>query len=101
MLSFRQRRFKNQKGQGLIEYLIIVAIVAIGSIAVIKVVGANVDVQFANVASALGGKDTTKKEAHEVTASMYKKRDFGNFFEDSVNAKGSGSGGGSQYGSGQ
>jgi len=91
MQKFRQRknRLFNQKGQGLIEYLIIVAIVAIGSMAVIKVVGANVDVQFANVASALGGTDTTKKEAHQVTTSMYKKRDFGNFFEDSVNPKGS------------
>ena len=78
---------KNKKGQGLIEYLIIVAIVAIGSIAVIKVVGANLDVQFANVAQALGGKESRKKEAHEVTDNVYKKRDLGNFFEDSVNDK--------------
>jgi Flp pilus assembly pilin Flp len=77
---------KNKKGQGLIEYLIIVAIVAVGSIAVIKVVGANVDVQFANVAQALGGTDSRKKDAHAVTDSLYKKRDFSNFFEDSVNS---------------
>jgi pilus assembly protein Flp/PilA len=77
---------KNKKGQGLIEYLIIVAIVAVGSIAVIKVVGANIDVQFANVAQALGGTDSRKKEAHAVTDSVYKKRDFSNFFEDSVNS---------------
>ena len=79
---------KNRKGQGLIEYLIIVAIVAVGSIAVIKVVGANIDVQFANVAQALGGTDSKKKEAHKVTESLYKKRDFSNFFEDSVNSSG-------------
>lgn len=78
---------KNQKGQGLIEYLIIVAIVAVGSIAVIKVVGGNIDVQFANVAQALGGTESQKKEAHKVTDSVYKKRDFSNFFEDSVNSK--------------
>ncbi|MBV2169697.1 MAG: hypothetical protein KUL82_13415 [Bdellovibrio sp.] len=76
---------KNKKGQGLIEYLIIVAIVAIGSISVIKVVGANLDVQFANVAQALGGNGSRKKEAHEVTESMYKKRDLGSFFEGAVN----------------
>ncbi len=51
-----QKILKNKKGQGLIEYLIIVAIVAIGSISVIKVVGANVSVRFANVANILGGK---------------------------------------------
>lgn len=78
---------KNKKGQGLIEYLIIVAIVAVGSIAVIKVVGANIDVQFANVAQALGGTDSQKKNAYEVGESLYKKRDFSNFFEDSVNSK--------------
>lgn len=78
---------KNKKGQGLIEYLIIVAIVAVGSIAVIKTVGGNIDVQFANVAQALGGKESEKKDAYEVTASSYKKRDFSNFFEGSVNDK--------------
>lgn len=50
-----QSVLKNKKGQGLIEYLIIVAIVAVGSIAVIKTVGANIDVKFATVAQALGG----------------------------------------------
>lgn len=76
---------RNNKGQGLVEYLIIVAIVAVGSISVIKVVGANIDVQFANVAQALGGNDTRKKEAHKVTETMYKKRDFSDFLEGAVN----------------
>ncbi len=77
---------KNSRGQGLIEYLIIVAIIAIGSISIIKVVGGNLNVQFANVAQALGGNGSRKKEAHEVTDTMYKKRDLGNFFEGSVNS---------------
>lgn len=83
----KTNNLKSKKGQGLIEYLIIVAIVAVGSIAVIKVVGANVDVQFANVAQALGGTESQKKDAHKVTEGLYKKRDFSNFFEDSVNSK--------------
>lgn len=78
---------KNKSGQGLVEYLIIVAIVAVGSIAVIKTVGGNINVQFANVAMALGGKDSRKKESHDVTESMYKKKDLGSFFEGSVNSK--------------
>ena len=79
-------RIGNRKGQGMIEYLIIVAIVAVGSISVIKVVGGNLDVQFANIAQALGGTDTHKKQAYEVGTSLYKKRDLGNFFEDSVDS---------------
>ncbi len=81
-------KIKNNKGQGLIEYLIIVAIVAVGSISVIKVVGANINVQFANVAQALGGKKTTSIDSHAVTETMYKKKDFSSFFEDSVNPTG-------------
>jgi len=82
----KQRFIKNKKGQGLIEYLIIVAIVAVGSIAVIKTVGANLNVQFANIAQALGGNGSRKIDAYEVTDSLYKKRDLGSFFEGSVNA---------------
>lgn len=78
---------KNKKGQGLIEYLIIVAIIAIGSMAVMRVVGGNISVQFANVANALGGKVTRKVDAHEVTDNMMKKRDLGSFFEGSVDSK--------------
>ena len=87
-MSTQTNILKNKKGQGLIEYLIIVAIVAVGSIAVIKVVGANINVQFANVAQALGGTDSRKKEAVAVTSTLYKKRDFSDFFEGSVNSSG-------------
>lgn len=76
----------NNKGQGLVEYLIIVAIVAIGSMSIIKVVGGNLNVQFANIAQALGGNGSRKKEAHAISEGMYKKRDLGNFFEGSVNS---------------
>ncbi|MGZ3770513.1 MAG: Flp family type IVb pilin [Bdellovibrio sp.] len=78
-----KKQILKNKGQGLVEYLIIVAIVAVGSISIIKVVGGNIDVQFANVAQALGGKGQ-EKQAHEVTDNMYKKKDFSNFFEGSV-----------------
>lgn len=81
------KKVRNNKGQGLIEYLIIVAIIAIGSIAVIKAVGGNINVQFANVAQALGATNSRKIQAHDVTESLYKKRDLGNFFEGSVNSR--------------
>lgn len=77
---------KNRKGQGLIEYLVIVAIVAIGSMAVVKVVGANVSAKFGNIANVLGGKAAgTNVTTHEVTESMTKKKDFANFFEGASN----------------
>ncbi len=81
-----KKLLKNRKGQGLVEYLIIVAIVAVGSISVIKAVGGNLNVQFANVAQALGGTNSRKVQAHEINESMYKKKDLSSFFEDSVNS---------------
>ncbi len=80
------RTLKNKKGQGLIEYLIIVAIVAVGSMVVIKAVGGNVNARFANIANVLGGKAAgTNVTTHEVTDSMTKKKDFSNFFDGATN----------------
>lgn len=78
---------KNSKGQGLIEYLIIVAIVAVGAISVIKVVGGNLNVQFSNVAQALGGTNSQKRSAYEVSESAVRQKDLSSFFEGSVNAE--------------
>lgn len=75
----------NKKGQGMIEYLVIVAIIAVGSMSVIKLVGANLNVQFARVGQALGGSATKSIRAHQVTDHMTAKKDLSTFFEDSVN----------------
>ncbi len=46
---------KNKLGQGMTEYIIIVALIAIAAITVISVFGDNLRAQFGNAASALGG----------------------------------------------
>ena len=59
--------------------------------AVIRVVGKNVRVQFANISRALDGK--SKLETEEVSADDYSKRDFSDFMKgagsDSSSAGGS------------
>lgn len=72
---------KNKKGQSLIEYLIIVAIVAVGTMSIVRVVGKNVSVQFANVAKALGSGDDSQLKAEKLDAKMYRKKDLSNFLE--------------------
>lgn len=83
-----KRSIKNQKGQSLIEYLIIVAIVAVGAISIVRVVGKNVSVQFANIAKALGSGDDRQIKAEKLDAKMYSKKDLGNFL-DGANSSGS------------
>lgn len=80
------RKLRNRQGQSLIEYLIIVAIVAVGTLSIVRVVGKNVSVQFANVAKALGGGDENQLKAEKVTAKMYNKKDLSNFLEGSVSS---------------
>lgn len=74
------RKFKNQRGQGLIEYLIIVALMGVATIAIVRVMGQTVSSRFATITNALQGKrDVAPPEA--VDESDYKKKDLGNFFD--------------------
>jgi Flp pilus assembly pilin Flp len=82
---FMQKKFsifESQQGQGLVEYLIIVALIGVATIAVMKVVGQNVKAQFARVALAIEGRNT-KVEYSEVRESQYRERDMSDFFRGS------------------
>jgi len=60
---------KKNSGQGLVEYLILVCLITMSSIAVVSVVGANIKELYANVAHALQGKkkvDFTEIEPHMI-----------------------------------
>jgi Flp pilus assembly pilin Flp len=70
----------NQSGQSLIEYLVLVCLIAVSSIAVVRVLSKNINVQFANVARSLGGESHTLK-AEKVDAKAYSKRDFNDFMQ--------------------
>lgn len=89
----------NRRGQGLIEYLIIVALVAVGALGIMRVVGSNVSVQFANIAKALGSGDDQQLKAQQIDSQMYSKKDLSNFLKGASSGRGNARGGGS--GSGQ
>lgn len=78
-LTRKPSHHQNQKGQGLIEYLILVAVIAVATIGIVRVVGANVAIQFANVAKALGSGDDNQLKAEKIDANMYSKKDLSNF----------------------
>jgi pilus assembly protein Flp/PilA len=52
------RRTKRERGQGMTEYIIIVALVAIGAIAVVTIFGDNIRALFGASANALAGQST-------------------------------------------
>ena len=47
---------RQKKGQGLVEYMVLVALIAIGTVGVVRVVGSNIAVQFENINRGLGSK---------------------------------------------
>jgi Flp pilus assembly pilin Flp len=72
---------RNQKGQSLVEYLIIVALVAVGTLSVMRVVGQSVQVKFAKVAESLGADVKGEIGKAEVTDSNWKKKDLRDFMQ--------------------
>lgn len=79
----------NSKGQGLVEYLILVCLIGAASIAVVSLVGKNIQEQYKNVSNALRGSKKTQVSApdRDVTES----RGMDDFMDG---ARKSGSGGG-------
>jgi pilus assembly protein Flp/PilA len=70
---------KNQKhGQAISEYLILTALIAVGSIAMIQILGSNIQKRIAVVSEAIRG---NKKELQgtEAKEKHYKIRDLGDF----------------------
>lgn len=88
----RRSRFYGQRGQGLVEYLIVVSLMAVASIAVVRALSQVVQSRFRSVASGLQGDRRGAKV--QLDESLTKRKDMGNFF-DGVEAGGSGASGGS------
>lgn len=74
---------KNQRGQGLIEYLIIVALIAVGTMAIMRTVGQSVNVKFAKIAEALGADVEGEIKTAKVTETQSSKKDMKDFMQGS------------------
>jgi len=84
------RLIRNQKGQGLIEYLVIVALMGVATIAIVRTMGQAVSSRFANVTFALQGQ-TKRAKTIDVDDGNYKKRDLGDFFAGAASKDGTSS----------
>ncbi len=77
----------NQRGQTLIEYLIIVALVGVGSIALMRAVSQNINARFAEVVSGLGGQVASAPKADNVTKTMFRNKNMRDFVRGANNTK--------------
>lgn len=70
----------NERGQGLIEYVILVALVGVATIFMVRKLQHTVTVNLANITHALQSNDSKRKESFErVDDSDVRKKDFSDF----------------------
>jgi Flp pilus assembly pilin Flp len=73
------RLLRNQRGQSLIEYVILVALVGVATMGMVRILQKSVKVNMANVVHALQS-DGKYHETHErITDDDLRKSDFGDF----------------------
>ena len=72
-------RFRNRRGQGMTEYIIIVALIAIAAITVISLFGDNIRALFATADNALAGNENTDTNTHEAAGVHYDHRSLETF----------------------
>jgi len=85
--GIRSKRNWYNKGQSLIEYLIIVGIVAIGSISIVSILGGNINRKMANINAGLIGGATSEKKGESIKEKALRNRDLGNFLNGAVEHK--------------
>ncbi|MEQ1878406.1 MAG: hypothetical protein ABL958_17315 [Bdellovibrionia bacterium] len=73
----------NRSGQGLIEYLIIVALMAVATIGIVRVMGQTVSAKFATITHSLQGR-TKSVRTERIEDSHFKNKDLGDFFHGSA-----------------
>ena len=76
-------KIRKQKGQGLIEYLILVALMGVATIGVIRVLNQTIKSRFASAVYALQGKPK-KVKTDSLKEQDYKKSDLSNFMNGSA-----------------
>ena len=78
-----KKLIKNNKGQGLVEYLIIVALMGVASIGIIRYLQHTMNAKFANVIYSLKG-STKKAKTLNINKNHLEKKDFSDFMNGSA-----------------
>jgi len=84
-MKLNSHPLNNQKGQTLIEYLIIVALVGVGSIALMRTVSNQINAKFAHVVKSLGGTVNGTIKNGTLNANAMKSVDMKNFQKGALN----------------
>lgn len=70
---------RNIKGQGMVEYLIIISLMAVGTMGMVRVLGHHTQAKLAQVTTSIRGSGSVKMPK-KVQKNDYKKKDMDTFF---------------------
>ena len=80
MKKTHRKLINNQRGQGLIEYLILVALMGVATIGIVRVMGSTVSGKFAQVTGALQGRGRERQiNFQTIEERHYSTKDMSNF----------------------
>tara|TARA_B100001248_G_scaffold224187_1_gene181280 strand:+ start:7458 stop:7904 length:447 start_codon:yes stop_codon:yes gene_type:complete len=73
---------QNNKGQGLTEYIILVALLAVASLGIVRLLGKTMQTQLSNITHAVAGTGKeVKTENLRIDRDLYRKKDMGTFMQ--------------------
>lgn len=81
------RLISNSRGQGLIEYVILVALVGVATIGMVRVLQKSINVNLANIVHALQSDGKRKESFERIEESDLRKKDFSDFMNGAGNRK--------------
>ena len=78
----------NKKGQAMIEYLVLVAFMAIAAMGILRVLNHSVNAKFTSITNAVQGSRATSVQLERPSENLYKRRDMSSFFHGAVGREG-------------
>lgn len=78
------KHLSNNRGQGLIEYMVIVALMAIATMGIMRILSSTTNIRIARIVQSLqGGGAKMDVQIERITESDLRKKDMSNFFNGS------------------
>lgn len=84
MKSFKP--LSNRRGQGLIEYLILTALLAVATMSIVRLLGHSVSAKFAQVTKVIQGRTEKEVKIESVEDSDFKKKDMSDFMNGAASS---------------
>lgn len=75
----------NQKGQSLIEYVVLVALIGVASVGMVRLLQKSINVNIANIVHGLQSDGKAKESFERIEESDLRKKDFSDFMNGASN----------------